>query len=34
MAERYVHHLNRILRLAHKPGPYVYVVGARRVELR
>jgi hypothetical protein len=34
MAERYVRHLNRILRLANKSGPYVYEVGARRVEPR
>ena len=34
MADRVVQHLNRILRAAAKPGPYVYVIGSRSLELR
>lgn len=34
MAERFTLHLNRILQRAAKPGPYLYVVGSRGLELR
>jgi hypothetical protein len=34
MADRIVRHINRILQRAKKPGPYVYVVHADRLELR
>ena len=34
MAERFTSHLNRILQRAAKPGPYLYVVGKRGLELR
>lgn len=34
MAERFDRHLNRILQRASKPGPYLYVVGAKGLELR
>lgn len=34
MAERYVMNLNRIIQRATKPGPYVYVVTAARLEMR
>lgn len=34
MAERFDQHLNRIVQQAVKPGPYLYVVGARGLERR
>jgi hypothetical protein len=34
MAERFCTHLDRILQRASKPGPYVYVVTASKLELR
>lgn len=34
MAERYMVNLNRIIQRATKPGPYVYVVTAARLEMR
>ena len=34
MVERFDHHLNRIVQRAAKPGPYLYVVGSKGLELR
>lgn len=34
MAERFDKHLNRIVQRSAKSGPYVYVVGSERLELR
>lgn len=34
MAARFDTHLNRILQMARKPGPYLYVVTAKGLELR
>ncbi len=34
MAERFDHHLNRIVQRATKPGPYLYVVGSKGLERR
>ena len=34
MAERVSLHLNRVLRRAWKPGPYLYVIHAHSIELR
>ncbi len=34
MAERFDLHLNRILQRAAKPGPYLYVIGAKGLEHR
>lgn len=34
MVDRILRNLNRIIRLANKPGPYVYAIGSRGLELR
>lgn len=34
MADRFAHHINRIVQRARKPGPFVDILGPQRIERR